>query len=192
MSPRIIIISGPNGAGKSTLAPLLLRDWLRVLEFVNADAIASGLSAFRPEQAAMEAGRVMLRRLRELAARRENFAFETTLATRSYAPWLRQLVADGYRVSLLFIWLSSPELAIGRVKARVAAGGHDIPEETIKRRYRNGIRNFFALYQTLAETWGVYDNSAPSAPLLIARGEGRADQIINYADQWARFCEAAQ
>lgn len=192
MSPRIIIISGPNGAGKSTLAPLLLRDWLGLMEFVNADAIASGLSAFRPEQAAIEAGRVMLRRLRELAARRENFAFETTLATRSYAPWLNQLVTNGYQMTLLFVWLNSPDLAIGRVKARVIAGGHDIPEGTVRRRYRNGIRNFFALYQPLAETWGVYDNSAPSAPLLIARGEGSADQIIYYADQWARFCEAAQ
>jgi predicted ABC-type ATPase len=150
---QIIIIAGPNGAGKTTLAPLLLRDWLGLMEFVNADTIASGLSAFDPEKAAMEAGRVMIRRLRELAARRDNFAFETTLVTRSYAPWLNRLVSEGYRISLLFIRLDSPELAIERVRARVASGGHDIPEETVRRRYLSGVRNFFSLYQSLADSF---------------------------------------
>jgi predicted ABC-type ATPase len=142
MSSEIIILAGPNGAGKSTLAPFLLRDWLGLTEFVNADVIASGLSAFEPERAAFEAGRIMLRRLRELVAQRQNFAFETTLATRSYATWLRQLMQEGWHVNLVFIWLDSPELAVQRVAARVAAGGHDIPEATIRRRYDKGIRNF--------------------------------------------------
>ena len=132
-SPQIIILAGPNGAGKSTLAPYLLRDRLGLMEFVNADVIASGLSAFDPEQAAMEAGRVMLHRLRELAAQKKNFAFETTLATRSYAKWLRQLRQEGYRINLIFVALDSADLAVQRVNARVAAGGHNIPEETIRR-----------------------------------------------------------
>lgn len=191
-NPQIIIIAGPNGAGKSTLAPLLLRDWLGLMEFVNADAIASGLSAFRPEQAAMEAGRVMLRRLRELAARGENFAFETTLATRSYAPWLRQLRQEGWRISLIFVWLENPELALARVRARVAAGGHHVPEETVRRRYRKGIENFFALYQLLAESWRVFDNSTASVPTLIARGKETAVQAVFHDDLWKRFCEATQ
>jgi len=192
MNPRVTIIGGPNGAGKSTLAPLLLRDWLGLMEFVNADAIASGLSAFRPEQAALEAGRVMLRRLRELAARRENFAFETTLATRSYAPWVRRLRQEGWSLNLVFVWLENSELALARVSARVAAGGHHIPEETVRRRYRKGIENFFALYQPLAESWRVFDNSAASMPMLIARGKETAVEAVFHDDLWKRFCEAAQ
>lgn len=192
MSPQIIIIGGPNGAGKSTLAPSLLRDWLGLLEFVNADAIASGLSAFHPERAALEAGRVMLGRLRELVGRRENFAFETTLATRSYAPWLRQLRQEGWSISLVFVWLENPELALARVRARVAAGGHHIPEETVRRRYRKGRENFFALYQPLAESWRVFDNSATSVPTLIAKGKEMAVEAVFHDALWKRFCEAAQ
>lgn len=192
MTPQIIILAGPNGAGKSTLAPLLLRDWLGLLEFVNADAIAGGLSAFRPEQAAIEAGRVMLRRLRELAARRENFAFETTLATRSYAPWLRQLRQEGWRISLIFVWLEDPELALARVRARVAAGGHHVPEETVRRRYRKGIENFFKLYQPLAESWRVFDNSATNVPTLVARGKETTVEAVFHNELWKRFCGVAQ
>jgi len=187
-SPQIVIIAGPNGAGKSTLAPYLLRDWLGLLEYVNADTIAQGLSAFRPEQAAFEAGRIMLGRLRELAGKRENFAFETTLATRSYAPWLAELRRQGYRVHLSFIWLNSPEIALQRVRERVQSGGHGIPEETVRRRYRKGLQNFFALYQPLADTWGVYDNSASPNPVLVATGSLTAVNIAS-PDLWAAFCK---
>ena len=116
--PQIIILAGPNGAGKSTLAPTLLRDWLGLAEFVNADTIATGLAAFAPERAAIEAGRVMLKRMHELAAQRADFAFETTLATRSYVPWLNRLRSEGYLVHLLFIWLRRPALAVARVRER--------------------------------------------------------------------------
>ena len=142
--PKLIIIAGPNGAGKSTLAPLLLRDKLKLTEYVNADTIALGLSAFAPENAAMEAGRVMLNRLHDLAAQRKSFAFETTLATRSYAKWLKALMEQGYDVHLIYLWLRSPEIAIARVQERVRAGGHDVPEATIRRRYKRGVENFFA------------------------------------------------
>src|SRR5437016_8847383 len=136
--PQVIIIAGPNGAGKSTLAPFLLRDRFRTSAFVNADAIASGLSAFEPESVAIEAGRVMLNRLHELSERRENFAFESTLAARSYAPWLSRLRQQGYEVHLLFVWLRSVDLAIERVAERVRRGGHAIPSPELRRRYQRG------------------------------------------------------
>lgn len=184
MSAEIIILAGPNGAGKSTLAPFLLRDWLGLMEFVNADVIASGLSAFEPERAALEAGRIMLRRLRELAAQQQSFAFETTLVTRSYAKWLRELGQENWRVHLVFVWLDSAELAVQRVQARVAAGGHDIPEATIRRRYDKGLRNFFQLYQPLAETWVMYDNSDSNAPQIIAEGERQTITAIHAPEHW--------
>jgi predicted ABC-type ATPase len=190
-SPQIIIIAGPNGAGKSTLAPFLLRDRLGLLEYVNADTIAQGLSAFQPERVAIEAGRVMLKRLRDLARRKASFAFETTMATRSYAPWLKELCGQGYRVHLIYLWLRSPEMAVQRVKDRAALGGHGIPEETVRRRYEKGLRNFFSLYRPLAESWGVYENSVPPEPALIAVGE-KATEMILRPEVWRAFCEAAR
>lgn len=165
----VVILAGPNGAGKSTAAPELLHATLAIDEFVNADVIARGLSAFAPETASMAAGRVMLTRLKELADARLSFAFETTLASRSFAPWLRELRASGYAVHIVFLWLSSPELAIQRVAERVAAGGHDVPEVTVHRRYAAGIRNFIRLYQPLASSWALFNASGP-APVLVAEG----------------------
>ena len=177
--PDVVVIAGPNGAGKSTLAPYLLRDGLGIVEYVNADTIAQGLSAFAPETAAMEAGRVMLRRLNELAKDRRDFAFETTLATRFYSKWLRSLQASGYNIHLVFLWLASPELAIERVAARVRDGGHNIPEETIRRRYERGLNNFFELYKPLVDSWDVLDVSDES-PKEVALGDKiGGKQIIN-------------
>ena len=117
--PKVVILAGPNGAGKSTSAARLLLGAMRVDEFVNADTIARGLSAFAPERVALNAGRIMLRRIKELSAERANFAFETTLATRSYAPWLKEIQAEGYEVHLLFLWLPSADMAVARVADRV-------------------------------------------------------------------------
>ena len=166
--PHVIVIAGPNGAGKSTTAPAILKETLGVTEFVNADTIAEGLSAFNPEGVAFQAGRVMLRRLHSLAAEQRDFAFETTLATRSYAPWLKELQGQGYTIILFFFWLPSPEFAISRVAERVRMGGHNVPEDTIRRRYHAGLRNFFGLYRQLADSWFIFDNSAPGRPVLIA------------------------
>src|SRR5436190_6481448 len=139
--PNVVVIAGPNGAGKSTLAPALLRDTLNIPEFVNADTIAEGLSAFAPEDASFDAGRVMLGRLHDLANEGKDFAFETTLASRFYAGWLKELrEQNAYQVCLVFLWLENVDIAIQRVSARVQAGGHSIPEETIRRRYDRGIR----------------------------------------------------
>ena len=192
MNPQVVIIAGPNGAGKSTLAPFLLRDRLGLLEYVNADTIAQGLSAFQSEQVAFEAGRVMLNRLRDLVDQQASFAFESTLASRSYAPWLNRLCRKGYRFHLSFLWLRNPDLAVERVRERVAAGGHDVPEDVIRRRYRGGIRNFFALYQPLTTTWGVYNNSSSQEPLLIAAGKGKSGQTIFQTDLWKEFCEVVR
>jgi predicted ABC-type ATPase len=167
--PSVVILAGPNGAGKSTAAPELLQGALAVNEFVNADVIARGLSAFDPDRAAFAAGRVMLARLDELAGLYETFAFETTLASRSFAPRLRDLRTSGYSIHLLFLWLSSADLAVQRVAHRVRAGGHDVPAGTIRRRYRAGLRNLFNLYQPIVSSWTVYNCSGPSSQ-LVAEG----------------------
>src|SRR6266850_65558 len=127
ISPQVVLIAGPNGAGKTSLAPFLLRDRFSEFPFINADAIAAGLSAFAPDTVAIEAGRVMLNRLHELSERKESFAFESTLAARSYASWLKRLRQQGYEVHLIFVWLRSVDLAIERVAERVRRGGHAIP-----------------------------------------------------------------
>ena len=124
-TPLLVMLAGPNGAGKSTTAPYLLKDALAVDEFVNADTIAQGLSAYRPDAAAVTAGKVMLERLRALASMRRDFAFETTLSGRSHARWLRELQASGYRTHLIFLSLPSADLALARVADRVRRGGHD-------------------------------------------------------------------
>jgi predicted ABC-type ATPase len=166
MPPSIVLVAGPNGAGKSTLAPFLLRDAFAVSEFVNADRIAEGLSAFNPESVAIQAGRAMLRRLDELARRRETFAFETTLASRSFVPWLRVRRSEGYNLYLVFLWLPNPDEAVRRVIERVARGGHDVPADVVHRRYAAGLRNFFKLYQPLTTAWRVrhFPARAASSP----------------------------
>lgn len=190
-APSVVMIGGPNGAGKSTAARSLLRDTLAVTEFVNADVIARGLSGFRPDGSAVTAGRVMLERLRSLAQQRIDFAFETTMASRSFAPWLEELAGRGYQIHLVFLWLPTPELAVQRVRERVRSGGHDVPEETIRRRFGRGIRNFLDLYRPLARSWRVYDNSADTGTVLIASGRGAAAEEILDEERWRAFQASA-
>jgi len=180
--PDVIVIAGPNGAGKSTLAPALLRDTLGIFEYVNADTIAEGLSAFAPEDASFDAGRVMLGRLHELASEGKDFAFETTLASRFYAGWIEKLRSNGYRASLVFLWLDSVDLAIERVEARVRVGGHSIPEETIRRRFERGLKNLFKLYLPVMDSWKVFDAKGP-IPKEIARLT-REGEIISDSELW--------
>lgn len=187
MSLDIFVIGGPNGAGKSTLAPLLLRDRLHLRDFVNADTIALGLSAFSPESAAIEAGRVMLKRLDELAARPTSFAFETTLATRSYAPRLARWQKAGFTIHVIFLWLRDVELAIKRVETRVRMGGHAIEPETVRRRYRRGLDNFRKLYQPVADQWMVVENTAPLTPAIVAHGGLNQSTTVIDTDGWSYF-----
>ena len=182
--PSVVILAGPNGAGKSTVAPALLHGALAVNEFVNADVIASGLSAYAPESAAIAAGRVMLARIRELASQRVNFAFETTLASRSFAPWLRELVASEYTAHLVFLWLPSADFAVRRVAERVRAGGHNVPPETVRRRYAAGLRNFFTLYEPLVSSWVLYDSSGP-VPRPVAEGVEPQAPTVYDRSVWA-------
>ena len=182
--PHVAVIAGPNGAGKSTCGPAILQNHFHISEFVNADTIAAGLSAFHPETAAIEAGRIMLRRLKYLAEKKVSFAFETTLASRSFAPWLCGLKKQGYQCVLVYFSLHSPELAVERVAERVRLGGHSVPEETIRRRYSNSIRNFFILYQELADKWCIIDNSDRESPIIIAEGQRLRSTIIHQQVLW--------
>lgn len=176
--PRVCVLGGPNGAGKTTSAAPLVRDELGITTFVNADTIAHGLSAFDPAAAAVTAGRIMLEQMRGLAAAGADFAFETTLASRSFAPWLRGLrEVGGYELLLVFVWLPSPELSIARVADRVRAGGHDVPEATIRRRYSRGIANFAQIYRPLVDHFWCYDNSEVRSR-LVADGSGDSIQIL--------------
>lgn len=188
--PHIIIIAGPNGAGKSTTAPSLLQGTLGVKEFVNADVIAQGLSAFQPETAAFHAGRIMLERLHFLAKERANFAFETTLSSRTFANWIEGLRRTGYVCHLVFLWLPSPEFAIARVQERVRMGGHNVLEEIVRRRYHAGIRNFFQLYQPLTESWYFYDNSIGGIPDMIASNTKEHGLHIENSMLWQQIEEA--
>lgn len=170
--PRAVILAGINGAGKTTASRALLADTLKLMTFVNADAIAQGLSGFDPDAAAFEASRIMLERLRHLVAEREDFAFETTLAARTYAGWLQQIVRDGYSTHLFYFWLRDADLAVARVAARVASGGHNVPEPTVRQRYGRSIRNLLELYAPHATTWKVYDNTDGLYHLIAEGGAG--------------------
>jgi predicted ABC-type ATPase len=182
--PNVVVLAGPNGEGKSTAAPSVLGNVLGIGDFVNADVIAQGLSGFRPEQAGLAAGRIMLARLHELARQRSSFAFETTLARRTFAPWLTDLIKSGYQFHLVFLWRPNAELAVARVAARVQAGGHHVPEETIRRRYEAGLANFFRRYQPISITWQVCDNSVSAHPRLIASGEAGLTRLIVDSSAW--------
>lgn len=180
IAPNVVVIAGPNGSGKSTAAPALLRDYLGIGEFVNADVIAQGLSGFASENVALQAGRIMLDRLKELAGRKADFAFETTLASRTFAPWLVELKRSGYQAHLLFLWLPSAEMAIARVASRVQRGGHHIPDDVVRRRYDAGLRNFFRLYLPVVDTWRLFDNSGSEGYELIAQeASGESLHIAN-------------
>jgi predicted ABC-type ATPase len=189
--PLVVAIGGPNGAGKSTIAPRLLSEMLGISEFVNADTIAAGLSARDPARAAVLAGRQMLLRMRELAVARADFAFETTLASRHFAPWLKRLQAEGYRFILVFLWLPSADEAVARVELRVRSGGHGVPEETVRRRYMRGLTNFFGLYRPLADRWHFIDNSDLAAGMRpIASGGREHDEVTLDAPRWKAICQA--
>lgn len=168
--PHAVVLGGPNGAGKSTSAPRLLRGTLAVDEFVNADTLAQGLSAFRPADVAIEAGRLTVERLDELERQRRSFAFESTLSSHGLARRLTRLSAAGYRVHIVYLWLPTVDLALARVADRVQGGGHDVPAGDVRRRFERGRRNFFAVYRPMAHSWRLYDASSASGPTLIASG----------------------
>jgi predicted ABC-type ATPase len=166
--PRVLIIAGPNGAGKTTFATTYLPTEADCITYLNADLIAQGLSPLRPEALAWEASAVMLGLMDKFARRRQSFAFETTLSARSYAARIRSWRKLGYVVKLIYLRLSSAELAIARVANRVREGGHSVAEDVIRRRYRAGWRNFEHLYKPIVDEWMLFDNSGTEAVLLGA------------------------
>ena len=166
-TPRVVVFAGPNGAGKSTHADAILAA-LGIPTFVNADYIARGLAGQRTETVAFAAGRIMLNRLHELAQAQADFAFESTLSSKSFHPFLLGLKAHGYHVAIYYFALSSSRLAQRRVKHRVALGGHDVPADVIKRRFGRSLQNFFQLYAGVADEWMVFDNSSGHTAQTVA------------------------
>ena len=165
----ILIIAGPNGAGKTTFAREFLRHEAGFTAFVNADLIAEGLNPLQPEDEAVAAGRMMLNMIRSYVAAGRSFAFETTLSGRAYARMIPEWRAQGYRVRLFFLRLPDPEMAVERVRQRVRDGGHNIPEDVIRRRFNAGLDNFERIYRVLVDDWALYDStSAP--PQLLSQG----------------------
>ena len=169
-SKKIVIIAGPNGAGKTTFAREFLPREADCPDFINVDLIAAGLSPFDPNRAALRAGRLMLQEIHRRVNAGESFAFETTLSGRNYARLIPRWREAGYHVKLIFLSLPTADLAVARVAARAAQGGHNVPEEVIRRRFDAGLRNFEDLYRTLVNTWAVYENSGPT-PVPIASGD---------------------
>lgn len=190
-NPKLIIIAGPNGAGKSTIARDVVFGMFGISKYVNADTIARGLAEFDTWSVRVEAGKIMVKWVDKLVERREDFALETTLAGQKYAKKInewRKPEQGGYNFHLIFVWLRSPEIAPDRVGVRVGAGGHDVPEEDIRRRYQRGICNF-EMYKALTDTWRIFDNS-DEKPLLIAKGKGNSSLDVLEEERWHQFCEA--
>ncbi|HWZ13834.1 MAG TPA: zeta toxin family protein [Mucilaginibacter sp.] len=181
--PNLYIIAGCNGAGKTTASYTVLPEILGCKEFVNADNIAAGLSPFNPESVALEAGRIMLKRIYELLDEGSDFAFETTLATRSYVSLVKKAQKKSYKVTLLFFWLSSPEEAFERVAKRVSEGGHNIPTDVIERRFYRGVKNLFELYMPICDKWIIID-SKDTVPEIIAEQSSVFGTIIKNSDIW--------
>jgi predicted ABC-type ATPase len=166
---RIIIIAGPNGAGKTTLAREYLMKEANCPDFINVDLIAAGLSPFDPDRAAIRAGRLMLSEIERRVKKGDSFAFETTLSGHVYARLIPRWRKAGYRVRLIFLSLPNADIAIGRVKMRVAQGGHNVASAVVRRRFESGLRNFQDSYKNLVNKWEWYDNSG-NAPQMISEG----------------------
>ena len=162
---KVIIIAGPNGAGKTTFARNFLPKEAQTYQFINADLIAAGLSPFNPDLAAFKAGRIMLSEIEAVSLSGHNFAFETTLSGVHYLTQIKRWQNLGYTVKLWFIKLSTPELAIERVKSRVKQGGHDIPHETILRRFTSGLKNI-EKFKLIVDSWVIFDGDV-DIPKLI-------------------------
>jgi len=168
--PRALIIAGPNGSGKTTFASeFLVGEWASET-FINADLIAAGLAPFKPEEMSVKAMRLMAEIMHSCVKKRRDFAIESTLSGRTYVRLIKQWKKAGYAVKIVYLRIDTVDLAIKRVRTRVAQGGHDVPEEVVRRRFAQGWRNFQQIYQSLADVWQVFDANGPR-PVLLAQGE---------------------
>lgn len=175
---NVYIIAGPNGAGKTTFARKFLPEHVKCPNFINSDFIAQGLSPFSPRSAAIKAGRLVLGQIHEFSEKGLDFGFETTLAGKSYAHLLKVLKLKGYKLHLFFLWIPGIELAMARIKDRVVEGGHDIPVQDVRRRFKRSVYNFFKLYQPLSNSWMLFNN-AGSIPALIVKGRNGRVSIVD-------------
>jgi len=180
---HLFLIGGPNGAGKTTSAFSLMPELIHCNEYVNADSIAASLSPFNPESTAIQAGKLMLKRIYDLAEQNVSFAFETTMASKSFIKLIKSCKEKGYQINLLYLWLVSPDLAVKRVESRVKSGGHSIPENVITRRYERSMNNFMNLYIPLADRWAAYDNSTPE-PVIIAQKHLRSKKLDVHIEKY--------
>ena len=183
MLKNLYIIAGCNGAGKTTASYTILPEMLGCMEFVNADEIAKGLSPFKSDNVAIQAGRLMLERINSLIDTGAEFAFETTLAAKSFSNYVKRAKQSEYKVTLLFFWLRTPDLAVKRVEIRVKEGGHNIPEEIIRRRYKNGLNNFFNIFKPIVDEWMFIDNSGEPYE-IIAEGNSANEIEIHNESSW--------
>lgn len=179
---RLYIIAGCNGAGKTTASYTILPEILDCKEFVNADEIARGLSPFRPERAGIQAGRLMLLKIKSLVKKGQDFAFETTLFKKSYQNLVENPKIKGYSVNLIFFYLNSQELAVKRVETRVKEGGHNIPEKVIRRRYENGLKNFFNIFGEIVDEWMFIENSGE--PYKLIAQKTKSDEKVHITEIW--------
>lgn len=175
---NVYIIAGPNGSGKTTFAREFLPGYAHCPNFVNADLIAQGLSPFAPAAAAIKSGRLVLEEIRSFAHKGTDFGFETTLSGKSYANLFKALKAQGYKLHLFFLWVPGPELAVARIKERVAEGGHNVLIQDVKRRFNRSISNFFKLYEPLLDSW-MFFNNAGHVPVLIAKRKNGQAEVID-------------
>lgn len=177
-NPNVYIIAGPNGAGKTTFAKEFLPLYAKCKNFVNADMIAAGLAPFSPESVAIKAGRILVEQVRRLSEQRADFAFESTLSGTSYVNFLKRMKLKGYVIHIFYLWVPKVELALARIKERVAKGGHHVPAQDVKRRFAKSFDHFVRLYRPLADYWSIIDNAAIS-PRFIVRGVGLEIEIMN-------------
>lgn len=175
---NVYVIAGPNGSGKTTFAVKFLPEYVNCPNFVNADLIAQGLSPFSPGAAAIKAGKLVLEQIHQFANRGVDFAFETTLSGKLYVNLFKSLKIKGYKIHLFFLWIPDADLALSRIKTRVARGGHNIPADDVIRRFRRSVSNFFKLYQPLLDSWSLLDNKGP-VPILIAEKKNGKIAVVN-------------
>lgn len=170
---NIYIIAGSNGAGKTTFATKFLPKYAKCPYFINADLIAQGLSPFSPQISAMKAGRLVLEQIKDFVKKNFDFAFETTLAGKSYINILKELRRKGYNLHLFFLWIPTIELALSRIKDRTSEGGHNVPEQDVRRRFYRSTYNFFRYYKPLLDSWMLFNNSSPIPKLIAKEKEGK-------------------